>query len=288
MSENKALEESSKYIDEMRSWLNQQPHLPKNIEDKMLLRFVHSCYYDVDKAKAAVESFLNIRLSCADLLNNRDPMSAEIQKTMSIVNLAQIEAANKQYIWMWQLNDPGLEIYDYVKDARYFFLASDAYFLHNSEFPDADIVILDVKDLSLKFLTKFNISVAKKLSKYQEDAMPIRLKQVHLINAPSTIDKIFGLLKPFMKKEITELIHFHPPNSQTLFNFIDKADLPADYGGTRPSMAEQNKDIVAVIMSKRKELMDDTLWRAIPTEKKNKSSNNNIAPVPSFRSLAID
>lgn len=31
--------------------------------------------------------------------------------------------------------------------------------------------------------------------------MPIRLKQIHVINAPSIIDKIYGLMRPFMKQE---------------------------------------------------------------------------------------
>lgn len=37
-------------------------------------------------------------------------------------------------------------------------------------------------------------------------ALPIRLKQVHVINAPSSIDKIFAIMKPFLKKELTELV----------------------------------------------------------------------------------
>lgn len=54
-------------------------------DDNLLLRFVHSCYYDVEKAKSAMNSFFNIRLSSPELLDGRDPESPELQKVMSIV-----------------------------------------------------------------------------------------------------------------------------------------------------------------------------------------------------------
>lgn len=46
-------------------------------------------------------------------------------------------------------------------------------------------------------------------------------------------------------------IHFHPPKSETLYNYIKKEDLPEDYGGTRPSMAEITEDTIRVIMKHR-------------------------------------
>lgn len=36
--------------------------------------------------------------------------------------------------------------------------------------------------------------------------MPIRLKQVHVINAPSYIGKIHALCKPFLKAEVAKLV----------------------------------------------------------------------------------
>ncbi|CAF4826565.1 unnamed protein product [Pieris macdunnoughi] len=287
MTDTMPVEDTSKYVLEMRGWLNCQPHLPKdNIDDNLLLRFVHSCYYDVEKAKSAMDSFFNIRLSCPELLDGRDPESPEFQKVMSILNIGQIQTPQNECLWIWQLNDPGLDNYDYIQDARYFMLSTDAYFMSNTFLPEVDIVILDAKDLNLKMLTKLNLSVARKLSKYQETALPIRLKQVHVINAPSSIDTIFGLLKPFLKKELTDLVHFHTPKSNGLYKYVEKVNLPTDYGGVQPSMAEQHQKVISVIMSKRKELMIQNLWRALPTDKK--KVNNSSSSISSFRSLAID
>ncbi|CAH0674614.1 unnamed protein product [Chilo suppressalis] len=283
MAENKSPEEIEQQMAQFKTWVNSQPHLPKDLEDKLIRRFLHSCYYNFEQAKSAAELFCTIRASIPELLNDRDPLSPQFQKTFKIVNLAQIRISGNRNLWIWQLNDPGLELFDYIQDVRLFFLSMDAWLLNEEHLEDADLVLLDVKDISLKFITKFNVSIARKLAKYQEDALPIRLKQIHLVNAPPFIDKIFGLMKPFLKQEVTDMVHFHSPKSDSLYKYFDKDDLPDDYGGTRGTMDDHMQHVMDVIISKRDILMKNNLWKA---EKKNK--NKSDAVKDSFRSLAID
>lgn len=279
--DKKLSQDVQKQVEQLRDWINRQPHLPKDLDDKLVLRFLHSCYYDLEKAKVTIELFFKIRDSAPELVNHRDPLSPQMQKVLKIVKLAQYQTAGKRNIWIWQLNDPGLEQYDYIQDARMFFMMFDAWMLNNVDYAEEDIVMMDVKDITLKFITKFNVSVAKKLSKYQEEAMPIRLKQIHVVNAPPFIDKLFGLMKPFLKQEITDMVHFHVPKSETLYKYLTKEDLPQDYGGTRPSMDELNKKVVEIVMEKRTTFLAENFWK---TDRKSKSSTE----VGSFRTLDID
>ncbi|KAL0870642.1 hypothetical protein ABMA27_005600 [Loxostege sticticalis] len=284
MAEKKSQEEIEKLMVQFREWINSQPHLPKDLEDRLLMRFLHSCYYDLEKAKSAAELFFSIRAASPDLLKDRDPSSPQMQKALKIVNLAQLRVAGKRNLWIWQLNDPGLENFDYLQDARLFFLTTDAWLLNEEVLEEEDIVIMDVKDVTLKILAKFNLSIARTLSKYQQDAIPIRLKQVHVINAPSFIDKIFGLVKPFLKQGMTDMIHFHSPKSETLYKYLNKEDLPEDYGGSNGKMEDHMKEVMEVIMSKR-EFLTENLWKA---EKKSKNKASKEAKETSFRSLDID
>ncbi|KAJ8718538.1 hypothetical protein PYW08_002775 [Mythimna loreyi] len=278
--ENEITEETQKKIDQIREWVATQSHLPKDLEDRILLRFLHSCYYDIDKTKHTIELFFKIRDNSPELINHRDPLSPAMQKALKISKMAQYTISGDRNVWFWQLNDPGLEQYDYVQDARMFFMSCDAWMLANNFLAAEDIVVMDVKDITLKFITKFNLSVARKLSKYQEEAMPIRLKQIHVLNAPSFIDKLFGLMKPLLRQEVTEMIHFHPPKSETLYNFISKEDLPQDYGGSQPSLEELNKKVVDIIMEQRETYLNENFWK---TEKKGKKTKE-----ATFRSLDID
>ncbi|CAH2049256.1 unnamed protein product, partial [Iphiclides podalirius] len=277
--------EASKAIEHMREWINSQPHLPKDIEDFLLLRFAHSCYYDLERAKVAADLFFTLRAESTSLLKDRDPMSPHMQKILSIVNIGFLKLPGKRNIWLYQINDPGLDVYEYLLDVKLFYTSTDAWLLENDELEESDVVVLDVKDISLKFLTKYNVSVARKLAKYQEEAIPIRLKQVHIVNAPPFIDKIYGLMKPFLKKELTEMIYFHSPKSQTLYKYVNKDELPADYGGAMPKMEDLNKSVVQLIM-KHRDLINEKLWVAV--DKKSKNKEKVSVESPSFRSLAID
>lgn len=286
MADNKNPEEIQKQVEQLREWINGQPHLPKNIEDRLLKRFLHSCYYNLEKAKKAAELFFTLRASAPELLNDRDPLSPQFQKTLKIVNLAQLKISCNRNLWVWQLNDPGLDNYDYLQDARLFFLTTDAWLLNDDHFEEEDIAVLDVKDISLKFLTKFNVSIARKLAKYQEDAIPIRLKQIHIVNAPPFIDKIFGLIKPFLKQDMNDMLHFHSPKSDTLNKFFDKQDLPEDYGGTKGRMEDHMAEVMDLITKNRDILVKNDFWRADKKSSKNKSESSK--DIGSFRSLAID
>ncbi|KAI8434334.1 hypothetical protein MSG28_012405 [Choristoneura fumiferana] len=44
----------------------------------------------------------------------------------------------------------------------------DAWILDEEGLVDADVIIIDAKDISLRMLTKMNISVTRKMAKYQE------------------------------------------------------------------------------------------------------------------------
>uniref|UniRef100_A0A2A4JN90 CRAL-TRIO domain-containing protein n=1 Tax=Heliothis virescens TaxID=7102 RepID=A0A2A4JN90_HELVI len=279
--ENKNSEEVQNKVEQLREWLNQQPHLPKDFADRILLRFLHSCYYDVEKTKKTIELFFKIRDNSPELVNYRDPMSPAMQKALKITKVAQYQISGNRNVWFWQLNDPGLEHYDYLQDARMFFMTGDAFILSNDVLADADIVVMDAKDITLKFITKFNMSAARKLSRYEEEAMPIRLKEVHVINAPPFVDKLYGLVKPFLKQDLTDMIHFHMPNSETLYDFISKEDLPQDYGGSQPTMDEMNKRVIDVVMEQSKVFLDENFWK---TDKKGKKSKES----GTFRTLDID
>lgn len=72
---------------------------------------------------------------------------------------------------------------------------------------EGDILVHDLAGLKFKHLTRTIISVMQVAMKYAQEAHPIRLKQIHLINCPQFIDHLMKLVKPFMKKEVKELVN---------------------------------------------------------------------------------
>lgn len=68
---------------------------------------------------------------------------------------------------IWQLNDPGLDNYDYFQDAKIHMLNIDSWLLEDRMLEDTFMVLLDLKDVSFKYLTKLRLSVVKTLCAMQ-------------------------------------------------------------------------------------------------------------------------
>lgn len=61
--------------------------------------------------------------------------------------------------------------------------------------------------------------------------MFVRLKEFHFINASNFIDTLMSMVKPFMKKEMLDILKIHPVGSDSLEEYIPKAALPKEAGG---------------------------------------------------------
>lgn len=97
---------------------------------------------------------------------------------------------------------------------------------------DGEIVIFDLKGLTGRHLTKLNLSSLRCFFKYMIDAHPLKIKQVHIINSHSLLDKLKLLMKMFLGAKAMAVFHFHMPVSTTLFDFVSKDVLPDEFGGT--------------------------------------------------------
>lgn len=70
------------------------------------------------------------------------------------------------------------------------------------------IYIADATGISLGHLTCINLMLAKKFLDYIQNALPVRLKAVHIINMSPIAELIFNMFKPFIKTEMIDLVRF--------------------------------------------------------------------------------
>lgn len=103
----------------------------------------------------------------------------------------------------------------------------------DNEIADGEIVIMDLKGLSFRHFLKVVgcITTARFYLKYLQEASPIRIIQINIVNPSSIVDRIFSLLKPFMKKELLDVLQIHS-TLETLHDRIPIELLPVEYGGT--------------------------------------------------------
>lgn len=61
--------------------------------------------------------------------------------------------------------------------------------------------------------------------------MLVKVNGLHFLNAPSFMDKLMMLIKPFLKKGLLDALHIHQIGSKTLEDFMPISGLPKESGG---------------------------------------------------------
>ncbi|XP_075979371.1 alpha-tocopherol transfer protein-like [Anticarsia gemmatalis] len=279
----------------IKDWLCKQPHLPHDVEDILLRRFLTSCGHSMERAKRTIDLFFTIRANGPELFCKRDPWSAEIRRVFEITDMLPLPIKTKENyrVFIYRLSIPDLEHFNFVDAVKTFFMLADTRLTEDDDIPSGEIPIFDAANVSLKFIPKVNLSALRKYMMYTQEAMPIRLKQVHVINVPSYIGKIYAICKPFLKTEVAKLIKFHEPNSNTLYSDISQDILPTEYGGKAGSVDSIKRFWIKKMEAKRDWfLANDKRWAV---EESMRPTGNHDARVDkvrelpgSFRSLALD
>lgn len=177
--------------------------------------------------------------------------------------------------------------FDFDKIIKAFFLVADHRFSINDEklpfgVNDGDIPIFDMTGFSYRHVTKLTLSSLRCYMKFTQEAFPVRLKQIHLINVSPVLSKVLMVLRPFMKAKVKDLLNFHSPNTTTLFDDVPQELLPLEYGGKAGSMRDIKKNFVSQVEKNRDYLIDDAYWK--PRDK----NNNHNQLEGNLRSLSID
>lgn len=146
--------------------------------------------------------------------------------------------------------------FDFDNVIKSFFLAADYRFsILDEKLPfgvnDGDIPIFDMAGFSYRHITKLSLSTIRCYMKFTQEAFPVRLKQIHLINCSPVLSKVLMILRPFMKAKVRDLLNYHSPESTTLFEHVPQDILPNEYGGKAGSMIDIKKNLVKQLESNR-------------------------------------
>lgn len=100
-----------------------------------------------------------------------------------------------------------------------------------------DIFILDAAVATASHFAKFSPSVVKKFLICVQEAYPVKVKEVHVINISPLVDTIFKFVSPFVKEKIRGRIKFHN-DVESLYKCVPRDLLPTEYGGKAGSISE--------------------------------------------------
>lgn len=93
------------------------------------------------------------------------------------------------------------------------------------------VAILDWSNFPARLTTSLTPKLLRLMLDGLQDAFPLRLGAMHLVNQPWYVDAALGLARPFLKEKLRSRIHFHGNNLATLHAQVPARLLPAELGG---------------------------------------------------------
>lgn len=68
------------------------------------------------------------------------------------------------------------------------------------------VFLFDMQGVRLGHLTRLSINSIRRFFEYLQESMPVRLKAIHVLNTVWFMDKVLALIKPFMKRELYDMV----------------------------------------------------------------------------------
>ncbi|XP_076182359.1 alpha-tocopherol transfer protein-like [Ptiloglossa arizonensis] len=278
-------------IELLREWCDKQQHLPK-VTDLHLILFLHSNYYSMEAAKNTAESFFTIRSHVPEFFSIRDPLgSKELRQALNVAAITGLSGLSKQghKVLFGKLVDPDPSHYSFEDVTKSFFMVSDLVGLKTGTC-EGYIFIGDSANVSLGHVGRISPMGMKKLVMYVQEAIPVRLKGIHFINTPPVMDVIMNMAKPFMKKELWNMMHLHS-SLKTLEEFVSLDILPNEVGGKAGSISKIQEDQIKEIDSKREWFIEEEKLSVVDEALrigKSKTANDLFGVEGTFKKLEID
>ena len=71
------------------------------------------------------------------------------------------------------------------------------------------VFITDATGFGLGHMMRMSMKIMRKNIEFVQDALPIRLKAIHVINTVWIMDKLLAIMKPFIKSELFNLVRIY-------------------------------------------------------------------------------
>ncbi|KOB73495.1 Uncharacterized protein OBRU01_10660 [Operophtera brumata] len=218
----------------LRDWLKQQPHLHS----------VNPC-------------------SIPEFFGNRDPFDENIQEILKLGVFLPLKKSMPEDSPRACLSRVGpycthsqRSLTDFVKVSL---MILEILLLEDDNVTiSGEDVIVDLNGLGLSMIWQWTPAFAKKTTSCSEKALSVRLKSLHLLNAPYGLGGALAIFKMFLGAKIRNRIFSH--SKDTLHDKIDKSILPEEYGGTDGTVQELIDYWKAKMESHREWFLDETAY----------------------------
>ncbi|CAH2093972.1 unnamed protein product [Euphydryas editha] len=276
----------------IEDWCKKQPHLVEALQymsQNTLERLFILSKGSVEGTKTKLDKFLTMRGMTPELsLNKTIDEFDTLLDSILYVPLPKLCPTDQSRVMITQILNGKWDQFNLLPYLRYCFMIGE-YRLHY-DYCLSERYIIDLSNVNMNILSKLNPIVMKKAEILCTEGYGTKIKGIHILNAPSFVDKVVYLIKQGLKEKVANRLHVHGTYDE-LHKEIPKEILPKDYGGDGPScakLAEQWKDILKTEESRK---IVEECNKLVSDESKRSSvkfSEEYLGMPGSFRRLDVD
>ncbi|XP_039752590.1 alpha-tocopherol transfer protein-like [Pararge aegeria] len=280
-----------KNLDAIEEWGKKQDHLAeafKYLDRNMLERLHLLGRGSVEMTKTRIDKLLTTRGMLPEICLNRSVEEfKDISESVNFVILPKLSPTDQSRIIVTQIRN--LEKFSLIAHMRYCFMIAE--YRMNFEYNMSERHILDLQHVnSVSAITKLNPILLKKAEILCTGGYGIRISGIHILNAPSFVDKIVFLIKQGLKEKVANRLQVHS-SYEELHKEVPKDVLPEDYGGDLPSCSKLEEQWQSILKTEEAQNLIGICNKLVADETKRSAFkfNEEYLGMPgSFRKLTVD
>ncbi|CAH0758486.1 unnamed protein product [Diatraea saccharalis] len=242
---NEDVNTRDKDVATIKEWLKKQPHLPDDWDSDRIMTFLRGSSFSLEKCKKKLDMYFTMRAACPEFFTNRDVTRPELKDIMTRGQGPPLPGLtpNGRRVIIVRSSDKTLDTHHLYDAFKITMMIGDIRLKEEYEGVAGDVYILDAGIVSPAHLAKLSLTTVKKFFICIQEAYPVKLKEIHIVNAGPVIETVLSLVKPFLKEKIKNRIFFHS-DYNSLYKYIPQDILPEEYGGHIGPLTEINSKFI--------------------------------------------
>ena len=226
-------------IDALRMRVLNNKALTSRQDAEFLIRFLRARKFDYERSYALLESYYRMRAQHPHIYRALKPSAVEQLWADGVTQvLPHPDKFGRRIIYYrpGKLQYDKYSVDDFLKAAN----MNLEHIIRDEVTQVNGVVVISNGDgVTWDLFKHAGIERLRLMPKLVQEAFPIRMKVLHMVNQPEIFGYVFNLVKPFLKEKLRSRMNFHGAQLDNLVNNpafgLDTDMLPSELGGSLPS-----------------------------------------------------
>ncbi|KAL3860414.1 hypothetical protein ACJMK2_010538 [Sinanodonta woodiana] len=287
-------------VQALKEWAMQQPWLKTPTDTHFLLSMLRARKFSQLGARELLVNYWTKQMESPEWFVGADPGSEEsLQILRAGPTLVPLPGRDKygRRILLFKVGnlDTSEKFYNTASYIRAFHFLGDRLLLDEKTQVNGIVLLADFMDVTLKQQLWLGVDNLRKVLKYLQKSVPVRLKELHFFNLGPFFDAIFATIKSFLSEKLRSRVFIHSRGLVTVYNHVDMSMLPSEYlpDEYQGPLAGTLQDIMETFIQKEYQDPKTLLFirelhsgrYGVDLSKKPKIGDEMVA---SFRKLSVD